>query len=141
VRAAVAALAIAACSRRAPIASCGDDLRGLYAGERGEHWMVLDSGDALEAYAVFPDGDVSAGVVAAPRVIDLARGPDGLRGMLHRRYMRRADSCDARVPVAVTRCAGDALDVALGDPSPPLQFAPCAWPPPGAPRTAHWQRE
>ena len=49
------ALAIVACSRREPIGSCDDDLRGVYvAGD--ERWMMLDQGDALEVYPLFPDG-------------------------------------------------------------------------------------
>jgi hypothetical protein len=143
---AIAGIAIAACNRPAPIASCHDDLRGAYAGPApGERWMMLDSGNALEAYALFPDGEVAAGVVAAPRVIDLTRaaqaGGNELVGTLHRRYMRRADSCDAQVPVHVTRCAGDTLELVLADPAPPLAFAPCAWPTPGSSRVVRWRRE
>jgi hypothetical protein len=112
--------------------------------------MVLDEGDALEAYALFPDADGPAELIAAPRVIDLVRaGPAGsgpahtgaLRGTLHRRYMHRADSCDAELPVRVTRCAGDALDIELVDPVPPTRFAPCAWPAPGPSRMVRWRRE
>ncbi|TMQ12923.1 MAG: hypothetical protein E6J90_29785 [Deltaproteobacteria bacterium] len=136
---------IGACRGRAPIASCDDDLRGVYAAERTERWMVLDHGDAIEAYALFPDGDVTGdatgGVVAAPRVIDVARGRDGLTGTLHRRFMQRADSCDAQVPVQVTRCAGDTLELVLADPAPPQTFAPCAWPRPGSSRVVRWRRE
>ena len=135
-----AVLAIAACSRSAPIASCDDDLRGVYtAGD--ERWMILDDGATLEAYPVFPDGAAAADLVIAPRVIDLSRSGGALRGTLRRRYMRRAERCDAHVPVEVTRCAGDTLDVVLADPSPPAGFAPCAWPAPAAPRVVHWRRD
>ena len=48
-------LAFAACSRREPIASCDDDLRGVYAAG-DERWMMIDSGEVLEAYPLFPDG-------------------------------------------------------------------------------------
>jgi len=152
---------LGACGRRAPIASCQDDLRGVYvagpegaeASEAGERWMVIDNGAALEAYALFPDSDVAGGVVAAPRVIDLVRRAQPaqptqidaiaseLTGTLHRRYMRGAGSCDAQVPVHVTRCAGDALELVLADPSPPLGFAPCTWPRPGFSHTMRWRRE
>jgi hypothetical protein len=182
----LAACSLAACDRRAPITSCDDDLRAVYGADPGgaEQWMVIDRGATLEAYALFPDGEVAGGVVAAPRAIDLVRtddtpagpgtrGPgdargspsgsanratsgavtggllgaalrapgDGLTGTLHRRYMQRADSCDARVPVHVTRCAGDTLELVLADPSPPLGFAPCTWPRPAASRVVRWHRE
>jgi len=94
-------LAIVACSRREPIASCDDDLRGVYvAGD--ERWMMLDQGDALEAYPLFPDGlppdpagapqggrAIASGLVAAvprggpadlivaPRMIEFRLAPAG----------------------------------------------------------------
>jgi hypothetical protein len=55
--------------------------------------------------------------------------------------MQRAQRCDARVPVHVTRCAGDSLELVLADPAPPLGFAPCAWPGPGPSRVERWRRE
>lgn len=168
-------LVLAACSRRAEIASCDDDLRGVYVAD-GERWMVLDNGATLEAYPLFPDGarpselDVTpsehtgAGALAAlevaPRVIDLSRATDGgakpvpvstdaglprdhapLAGTLRRRYMRRAERCDAQLPVQVMRCAGDELELVLSDPSPPLGFSPCTWPGPGPSRVVRWRRE
>jgi hypothetical protein len=168
----VAALAIAACHRSAPIASCDDDLRGVYVAgnERDERWMILDSGSTLEAYPLFPDGAVTGDLVIAPRMIDLARSPAGqgppgdarpgdarpgnagsgdarsgasraLQGTLKQRFMRRAQRCDAEVPVRVTRCAGDTLELVLADPSPPIAFSPCAWAGPGASRVVRWRRE
>jgi hypothetical protein len=136
-------LAAAACSRRAPLTSCDDDLRGVYR-DGEQRWMILDSEATLEAYPLFPDADAPADVVAAPRKLELRRPPAGaaeLAGTLHRRYMRGSASCDARVAVHVTRCAGDAIDVVLADPPPPLAFSPCAWPRPAASRLVHWQRE
>jgi len=165
-------LVIAACSRREPIASCDDDLQGVYAAE-GERWMVLDHGATLEAYPLFPDGGgpgpagaLPAGVVVAPRVIDVQRSPgspgsaassaagplpsaDPQRatrsappaGTLRRRYMRRDERCEAHVPVHLTRCAGDTLELVLADPSPPLAYAPCTWPLPGPSRVVRWRRE
>jgi hypothetical protein len=65
--------------------------------------------------------------------------------MVHRRYMRRAERCDARTEVHVVRCAGDAtgdtIELVLADPAPPLEFAPCTWPAPGASRVVRWHRE
>src|SRR5262245_48312757 len=114
-----AAAAIAACRREAPIASCDDDLRGVYA-SGAERWMILDRGARLEAYPLFPDGALTGELVIAPRVIDLERavsiGSDGaapIAGTLHQRFMRRAEQCDAQVPVRLTRCAGNALELVL----------------------------
>jgi hypothetical protein len=146
----LAAAASAGCGRRS-LGSCDDDLRGVYtsgSGRSPELWMILDRGDALEAYAVFPDADGpgSDGVVAAPRELELHRGPAAhIAGMVHRRYMRRAERCDARTEVHVVRCTGDAtgdtIELVLADPAPPLEFAPCTWPAPGASRVVRWHRE
>lgn len=140
---AIALGAVAACDRRAPIASCDDDLRGVYvAGD--ERWMILDNGPTLEAYALFPDGSITDEVVAAPKVIDLERGNPtggGVRGTLHQRFMRHAERCEASVAIEVTRCAGDMLELVLADPSPPIGFAPCAWAQAGPSRIARWHRE
>ncbi|HEX7841226.1 MAG TPA: hypothetical protein VF469_27295 [Kofleriaceae bacterium] len=148
IRAAGLALAVClaggACSRRAPIASCDDDLRGVYTSgtERGERWMVLDDRDTLEAYPLFPDSDGPADLVVAPRVIELVReGRGELSGTSRRRYMRRAQRCDAHVPVHVTRCAGDAIELVIADPAPPIEMSPCTWPGPGPSRVERWRRE
>jgi hypothetical protein len=156
------ALAIAACSRRAPIASCDANLRGVYAAPTGR-WMLLDDGEALDAYPLFPDADGPADLEIAPRRIVLTRPPADraatpeqlppgaaparaatgttLAGTLRRRYMHRAEICDAEVPVHVTRCAGDTLELVLADPAPPIGFSPCRWPGPGPSRIERWQRE
>lgn len=146
------ALAMVACNRRAPIASCDDDLRGVYVAD-GERWMVLDSGATLEVYPLFPDGggprapapgDAAAGSGAlevAPRVLDLTRGTAGIAGTLRRRYMRRAERCDAQLPVQVTSCAGETVTLVLADPAPPLGFSPCTWPGASPSRTVRWRRE
>ena len=146
-RAAVlAALALAACSRRAPLASCNDHLRGVYTagpGDGAERWMILDSDDKLEAYPLFPDADGPRELEIGPRRIDLtrSRADATLAGTVHRRYMRRADLCDAQAPVHVTRCAGDTLELVLTDPAPPLGFAPCSWPGSAPSHLVRWQRE
>jgi hypothetical protein len=158
--AAAAVLAIAACSRRAPLASCGDDLHGVWRDTTGgasrdgaERWMLLDDGATLEAYLLFPDADGPGELVAAPRRIDLSRTAAGdaatsaapgaapLTGTVLRRYMRGAQRCDARVPVHVTRCTGDTLELVLADPAPPLELSPCRWPRPAPSRLVRWQRE
>lgn len=139
-------LAIAACNRRSPLASCDDNLRGVYtAGPDGgaERWMILDSGDALEAYPLFPDVGGPRELEIGPRRIDFTRSPapTALAGSVHRRYMRHAEICEAEVPAHVTRCAGDTLELVLTDPAPPLGFAPCQWPSPAPSRRVRWQRE
>jgi hypothetical protein len=171
-------LVIAACSRRDPIATCDDDLRGVYT-DGDERWMLIDHGATLEAYPLFPDGvapdpngpngSTPAEIVVAPRVVDFFRrarpgtpgtspgssdspespdvGPQRatgralLGGTLRRRYMRHVEHCDAHVPVHITRCAGDTLELVLADPSPPLDYAPCTWPRPGPSRLVRWRRE
>ncbi|HEX3764981.1 MAG TPA: hypothetical protein VHW23_40075 [Kofleriaceae bacterium] len=144
-------VATVACSRRAPLTSCADNLRGVYTtapgtgpgtgADGGERWMILDSGTTLEAYPLFPDVDGPRELEIAPRRIDLTRAASALAGTVHRRYMRRADLCDAQLPVHVTRCAGDTLELVLADPAPPLGFAPCSWPGPAPSHLVRWQRE
>lgn len=139
----VVLLAAAACSRRAPLASCGDDLRGVYR-DGDQRWMILDDDATLQAYPLFPDTDGPADLVTAPRELELTRPGDSagtLAGTLHRRYMRGSASCDARIAIHVTRCTGDTLDLVLADPSPPLALSPCSWPRPAPSRLVHWQRE
>ena len=151
-RAAVLAgmLALAACHQRAALASCDDNLRGVYTagpGNGAERWMILDNGDKLEAYPLFPDVDGPPDLEIHPRRIDLTRAPAGsaapatLAGTVHRRYLRRAEICEAQVPVHVTRCAGETLELLLTDPAPPLGFSPCTWPGPAPSHLVRWQRE
>ena len=147
-RAAVLAgmLVMTGCGRRASLDSCDDNLRGVYVagpGDGAERWMILDNGDKLEAYPLFPDVDGPRELEIHPRRIDLTRtaADPTLAGTVHRRYLRRADICEAQVPVHVTRCAGDTLELVLTDPAPPLGFSPCQWPGPAPSRLVRWQRE
>ena len=137
------ACAAGACSRPAPITTCADSLHGVWRAEHAQRWMFLDRGVTLEGYPLFADapreGDPQ--IVVAPRVIDLQREPDGLRGTVHRRYMRGAERCDARVGVRITSCAADQLELVLAEPAPPTGFAPCAWPQAGASRRERWRRD
>jgi hypothetical protein len=150
VLAALAALASAsaACERR-PLASCDDDLRGVYDGGGGR-WMILDGPAGLEAYPLFPDVPTAPGLEVAPRVIALTRTPAGLTGSVRRRYMRGSRVCVAKAPARVTACRGEALELVLADPTPPLAWpeppdpagggAPCTWPRPGDSRVERWRR-
>jgi hypothetical protein len=148
IAAAIAAAALAtaggACDGRPPLASCDDNLRGVYA-EGGRRWMILDSGAELEAYPLFPDVAPAPGLEVAPRVIGLSRAPGGIRGNVRRRYMRGAQVCTGRAPAHVTACAGEAIQIVLADPAPPLQWpaAPeqaCTWSSP-ATHVERWIRE
>jgi len=139
------ALAASACEGRAPLATCDDDLRGIYAAD-GRRWMILDSGDELEAYPLFSDVPPAPGLEVAPRVLALRRTPGKLAGHVRRRYMRGSRPCVAEVPVRVTACAGTAIELVLSDPEPPLAWPaapeqPCTWPRPGSSRRERWLRE
>jgi hypothetical protein len=139
-----AALLVAICGAacgRAHVATCADDLGGAWTSNDGRRWMILDERATLEVFPIFTDTEAPDGVVAAPRVIDLARAGAVLAGTLHRRYERRADACDARVPVHVTACADDRLELVVAEPSPPLQFAPCEWPSPAPAAVLRWTRD
>jgi hypothetical protein len=129
-----------ACSRRPPITACDQDLAGIWRdGER--RWMVLDRGQTLEIFPTFPDADSgSAHVDAAPRVIDLTRTGARLDGFVGRRYSQGIAMCDARIPLHITRCTDDTLELVLTDPAPPLSFAPCLWPPRAPSHVEHWTR-
>ncbi|MBX3162629.1 MAG: hypothetical protein KF773_42100 [Deltaproteobacteria bacterium] len=130
------------CRGRAELASCDDDLRGVYVAADGKRWDVIaGSPGALEAYPLFDDGALAGDVVVSPRVIDLARTPSGVAGFVRRWYMRGADRCDAAVSVHVTACRGDELELVMKDPVAPLSFATCAFPRPDGSRVERWHRE
>jgi hypothetical protein len=137
-------LAAAAC-QRAPIASCDDDLRGVYVGAEigatgDERWMILDDGDALEAYPLFADLVSASATEVAPRMIRLARDHGAIAGQVHRRFMQRATACESVAPIHITRCAGDTLELVAGTPAPPLTFSPCTWPAAEPSRAIRWRR-
>ncbi|MGE5182651.1 MAG: hypothetical protein ACM31C_11340 [Acidobacteriota bacterium] len=129
------------CSRRAPISSCADDLHGVWRDGSGASWMILDDGATLEAYALFADAVGSGELAGAPRAIDLARTADRLDGTIHRRFERRADSCDAHVPIHVTACKDDTLEIVLADPAAPVELAPCRWGAIPPARVERWRRQ
>lgn len=143
-RAAIAlAIALAACSKRAPIDACSDDLTGPWTTEAGERWMVLDHGPTLEIYALFDDthpANAPAGLELGPRVIDLARAAPGTDGDVKRRYLRAGDECIGTAPAHLLRCHDDTLELVRADPAPPAAFAPCQWGRPEPSRREKWQR-
>jgi hypothetical protein len=113
---------LAACSHP-HIESCGDDLGGVWIdGDR--KWFVLDEDKVLEVFPLFADTAGSG----APRVIDLTRVGERLDGTLHRRYERRAQACEAHLPIHVTACKDDRLEVVASEPMPPIGWEPCQWP-------------
>lgn len=132
---AAAALLLVACQRDV-VATCGDNLHGVWVTPRGQRWMFIDNGGTLEGYPLFDDS-VPDG---APRVMDLSRG-EQLAGDIKRRYMRGADVCDARAPVRITACKDDQLQLVLADVTSPLSFAPCAFGQPHPSRVETWKRD
>jgi hypothetical protein len=133
------ACVVLGCERRAPIESCAQDLSGEYAsGDR--RWAVLDRDGRLELVPQFADVPVVPGLEVAPRWIDLERTETAITGFVRRRYMRGSASCTAKTPATITACSGDAIDLVLGDPEPPLTFEPCTYPRGGGSRRERWVR-
>ena len=122
---------VAACSSRARVATCDDDLSGVWRGEAGT-WMIIDDHATLEAYPLFDDvppqraTPSERAVVVAPRLVDLRRLP-AISGEVHRRYMQGSAACEAKAPIHVLSCTDAALEVVLADPAAPAGFAPCTW--------------
>ena len=142
-RAVVAVALVAGCDHRAPIRSCNDPLDGEFSAD-DRRWMILDHGSSLEAYPLFDDTKLTPAppeIMIAPRVVDLRRSPSGVSGEVHRRYMHRADRCDAAVSVHVASCSGDTLELVVTDPVPPTGFAPCAWPLSAPSHVERWHRD
>jgi hypothetical protein len=135
-------LAVAACHHAAHVETCSDDLGGAWTGSDGRRWMIIDEKATLEVFPIFTDtAGAPADVIAAPRVIDLTRTGTLVAGTLHRRYERRADACDAHVPVHVTACKDDQLELVVAEPAAPVTFAPCTWPAPSPAAVARWHRD
>lgn len=147
-RAAIASavIACAACHRAPSIASCADNLGGVWRDGDDKRWMIVDVGD-LEAYPLFDDGRGSGDLVVAPRVITLSRRDDPsaahaeIVGEVHRRSMSRADQCEGHHPARLTRCDRDGLELVLADPGEPLTFGPCSWSQAVTSRVERWHRE
>ncbi|MDQ3334060.1 MAG: hypothetical protein M4D80_02785 [Myxococcota bacterium] len=139
------ALLLCSCDRREPVASCTDDLAGVYEVETTateEHptrWNILDNRRGLEAYPMFDDVAQGSGE-SAPRVIDLRRTGDALVGEVTRRFMQGPLRCDAKATARVTACKDDMLEIVLADPQPPLTFDPCAYGQSASSRRERWRR-
>jgi len=145
-RAAAAMLVLGACSSPAPPTTCAD-LGGTYTTPDGARWMVLDNrpnAATLEIYPLFPDAAeivAPAGMVVAPRVIDVRANGSGFAGDVLRRFAQGGDHCDARAPAHVTACTTDGLELVLADPAAPLALAPCTFAPVTASRRERWKRD
>jgi hypothetical protein len=134
-------VALVACGRTHHVASCDDDLDGVWHAPDGA-WMMIDHGVTLEAYPMQPDAPaVGSDMVAAPRTLDLERGEVTLTGSMRRRFMRRADTCDARATVRVTACRSDMLEVVTTAIATPIDVAPCRWPAPQPAHVERWTRD
>jgi hypothetical protein len=136
----LAVVAAASACSHSRVESCDANLGGVWIAGDGARWMMIDLGDSLEAYPMFPDALGPTDMVTAPRFLDLHRTEAGLEGKLGRRYMRGPDACEARAPVHVTACKDNALELALTDLAPPLAFAPCRWPVAAPARLERWRR-
>jgi len=101
-------------------------------GSDGRRWTVIDHGE-LEVFPAFADAPV-------PRVLDLSRDGAGLAGTLQKRYEQRTEQCVAQLPVHVTACKDDTLELVLTEPAPPLAFGECTWPS-NAPHVERWRKE
>ena len=122
-RALVALTLLAACHRDRPaLTSCAESLGGLWRAPSGD-WMLIDRGARIEGYPQFPD----LGDGAAPASLALTRSEANVRGMVHRRFTRDANSCVANAAVRITSCSARTIDVVLSDPSAPISFSPCAF--------------
>ncbi|HEV7558046.1 MAG TPA: hypothetical protein VGO00_21410 [Kofleriaceae bacterium] len=130
------ALVVALCAcRRDPVASCADELQGIWDGS-DRSWSILDDGTRIEIDPLFADAPDNA----APRVMDLERSGDGLSGTEHQLYSRRADHCDAKLPVRITSCRDNRIEIVLTEPAPPIAWSPCEWPRSAPSRVERWQR-
>ena len=110
--------------------TCADDLSGAWVGSDGRRWTISE---ALEVYPAFTD-------TPAPRVIDLTRQGAGLTGTLQKRYEQHAEQCITHMPVTVTACKDDVLELVITEPAPPLSFGPCTWPSLAA-HLERWRKE
>lgn len=135
------------CGGRPSLTSCEQDLGGEYrvAGTT-ERWLVVDRDTTLEVFPMFADVPAVEGYEVAPRAIDLerlaaARASGDVAGHARRRYQRGRHACVAKVPVRITRCAEDTLDVLVADTTPPLAVEPCAFGRPEPSRRERWTRD
>jgi hypothetical protein len=145
---ACALLSLGACDRAPSLASCADPLSGLYVDPAGRPWSLLDHGShGLELYPAFADTEpppsTPPDVELAPRTITLTRsGTDAsLTGVVRRRFMHGARTCDSVVIVRGGACRGTTLELAIPDPPAPLSFTPCTFPDiaPATPAPWTWQ--
>ena len=140
IRAAAAVALFAACGRAPRLTSCADDLGGVWRGDGSARWVIEDRGATLQVFPLFDDAPPGE-IVTAPRWMALRRDGASVGGELRRRFMQRADACEARTDVHVTRCEDNSVSLVLTDPPAPLSFSPCHFPPRPLAHLEHWRRE
>jgi hypothetical protein len=140
-RLSIVCVVLVGCGTAHHVASCDDDLAGVWHAPDGA-WLMLDNGVTLEAYPMQPDAPAAGSdLVAAPRALDLERGEHTLTGTMRRRFMRRADACEARATTRVTACRDDMLEVVTTQIATPIGVAPCRWPPSQPAHVERWTRD
>jgi hypothetical protein len=136
----VSLLGLIACHDR--VATCADDLHGVWRAPDGARWMILDEGPVLEGYPLFADSPQGSDreLVAAPRALDLTRVKPGLTGSFVRRYERRSSNCEVRSVVHIESCHDDTLELVTGELPQPIAVAPCRWTVAAPSHIERWQR-
>ncbi|MEO8843196.1 MAG: hypothetical protein ABI591_01415 [Kofleriaceae bacterium] len=111
------------------VATCADDLQGVWRAPDGARWLILDDGPVLEGYPLDPDAPQGSDheLVAAPRALDLTRGTAGLTGSFVRRYERRRGNCEAHSAVHLESCHDDTIELVTSELPQPIAVAPCRW--------------
>ncbi len=159
IRAALAIACFATACRPAPpsLASCADDLSGVWRADdttpSGEprRYHVIELGRAIEMYPMFDDSVLDPrdrklttpdAVIVAPSAFDLSRSSDGgtLIGAQTRRFARGASSCVLHSPARIATCAGDRITLEETPLGPPTDWDRCT-PPPAPPATMVLHRE
>jgi len=128
------ALAVAAC-RAAPVASCQDDLSGIWAAEDGRRFDIVDRGGTVEVYPLFdPVGEKQARPWRTPAKTELQRRGMVLAGT-STFQAQDARVCTVTTPARLEAC-GDGRASLVVDLAPALDASACAvLPRPVAPMT------
>jgi hypothetical protein len=133
---------VAGCRTPPALRNCGDDLSGqwLLPGEAGR-WALHDSAARIDGFPLRPDQQVSPdGVIGAPRWLELVRDHDVIAGRIHRRYMRRAQRCEATGTLRILACHDQVMEVERSALPAPSNLQPCVWSPNQSITQELWQR-